>query len=306
MNMKIRSHYKAPIRQLGEDVEGYVLDEIDGKTLPQGEVKCVLSKRGFASVLGLKGGGSAAVNRALSAKGIGPLIPKNLRKKLDNPIIFKYLPGGPEKSKSSGYETHGYETETIIEVMKFILEAQGEGLLTAKQSVLAEKAKTLLISLANTTLDVLIYQESGFWQASEGQKLSQILEKYLLSNAKKWAKTFPDDFWHKLIKMKGFPSYIALKRPAYVGHWVNDIIYDRLAPGVKIKLNELNPRNTKGRRPNKHHQYLTEDHGVPELKEHLTKVMTLMDASPNKENFERMLNRALPKYGENIAFDFED
>lgn len=29
----------------------------------------------------------------------------------------------------------------------------------------------------------------------------------------------------------------------------------------------------------------------------LAKVMTLMDASPNKDSFERMLNRALPKYG---------
>jgi len=68
----------------------------------------------------------------------------------------------------------------------------------------------------------------------------------------------------------------------------------------------LNPKNTKGRRANKHHQYLTEDHGVPELKEHLTKVMTLMDAAPNKENFERMLERALPPYGKNMEFEFDN
>lgn len=74
-------------------------------------------------------------------------------------------------------------------------------------------------------------------------------------------------------------------------------IYDRLAPRVKDKLEKLNPKNTKGRRASKHHQHLTEDHGVLELKEHLAKIMTLMDAAPNKENFERMLNRALPKYG---------
>ena len=296
--MKIRSHYKAPILQLGEDVEGYVLDEMDGEKLPQGEVKCVLSKRGFAQLLGFKGAGGNSFVRTFSSKSLGSMVPHKLRKKLDNPIVFKYVHSGSQKTKSSLITTHGYETTTIIEVLKLILEAEKKEVLSSNQSFLAEKAKILLISLANTTLDVLIYQETGFWQALEGQKLSQILDKYLLGNARKWAKTFPDIFWHKLVKTKGFPSYIALKRPAYVGHWINDIVYDRLAPGIKLKLDEINPRNIKGRRPNKHHSFLTEDHGVPELQDHLKKVMVLMDASHSKENFERMLSRALPKYGE--------
>ncbi|MBK9584584.1 MAG: hypothetical protein IPO55_01515 [Alphaproteobacteria bacterium] len=53
-------------------------------------------------------------------------------------------------------------------------------------------------------------------------------------------RTFPDEFWIKLIKVKGYPSYMALKRPSFVGHWVNDIIYDRIKPGIRKKLNELN------------------------------------------------------------------
>jgi hypothetical protein len=75
-----------------------------------------------------------------------------------------------------------------------------------------------------------------------------------------------------------------MKRPAFVGHWVNDIVYSRLAPGTKDKLKEINPRLPSGERKKKHHQHLTEDYGLPELKDHLKKVMVLMDAASSKKS----------------------
>ena len=125
---------------------------------------------------------------------------------------------------------------------------------------------------------------------------------------KNWVepKTFPDEFWDKLLRIKGYPSFIGLKRPAFVGHWVNDVVYSRLAPGVKTKLQELNPREESGHRKRKHHQFLTDDHGVPELKQHIAKVMVLMDASSNRREFERLLNRSLPRYGDTIELPLND
>lgn len=81
---------------------------------------------------------------------------------------------------------------------------------------------------------------------------------------------------------------------------MNDIIYKRIAPGVLKKLKDLNPRISNGKRVNKHHQFLSEDFGLPELKNHLEKVMILMDASSNKTEFERLLNRSLPRYGDTM------
>jgi hypothetical protein len=97
---------------------------------------------------------------------------------------------------------------------------------------------------------------------------------------------------------KGYPSYVALKRPAFVGHWVNDIVWDRLVPGARKKLNEVNPRLPAGYRKNKHHSHTTEDYGLPELKAHLIKVMAYMDAAANDTQFTRMLNRGTPKFGD--------
>src|SRR5690606_187703 len=153
-----------------------------------------------------------------------------------------------------------------------------------------EQAYVLIRGLAHVGIIALVDEATGYQQIRESDALQKILDRYIKEHAHRWAKTFPDEFWHKLITIKGYPSYIALRRPAYVGHWVNDIIYDRLAPGIKKKLKEINPRSPKGHRKNKHHQHLTEDYGVPELRDHLSKVMVLMDASANKNEFERLLN----------------
>ncbi len=49
----------------------------------------------------------------------------------------------------------------------------------------------MLISLANTTLDSILYQESGFWKVVEGQRASEILEKYLQDHARNGLRRFP-------------------------------------------------------------------------------------------------------------------
>ena len=186
--------------------------------------------------------------------------------------------------------------------MRSILKAK----LTQTQEFLGDRAQAMLIALANTTLDTILYQESGFWEAVEGQRVAEILDKHLQEHARKWAKTFPDEFWVKLIKTKGYPSYIALKRPSFVGHLVNDIVYDRLVPGARNKLNEINPRWPSGYRKNKHHQHATEDYGLPELKAHLIRVMAYMDAAANDTQFMRLLNRGCPKYGRTYEMPFDD
>jgi len=57
----------------------------------------------------------------------------------------------------------------------------------------------------------------------------------------------------------------------------------------------------------KHFQFLTDDHGVPELREHLTKVMTVADlAISMHHDFDQMLDRVLPRYGDTIELPFSD
>jgi len=177
--------------------------------------------------------------------------------------------------------------------------------LLASQRHIAERAEILIRGLATVGIIALVDEATGYEEIRENSALQKILDKFLTSEARKWSKTFPDKFWKKLIKIKGYPNYMALKRPSFVGHWINDIVYSRLAPGVVEKLKEINPRTTKGYRKSRHHQHLTADHGVPELRDHLTKVMVLMDAAANSREFTRLLNTSLPRFGDTLELPLD-
>jgi hypothetical protein len=136
------------------------------------------------------------------------------------------------------------------------------------------------------------------------------LAKYLSDHKLKWAKTFPDDFYKEIYRLKGW-SYSGnsfQSRPSIVGKYTNDIVYERLAPGVLEKLQELNPVNEKGNRSTKHFQWLSEDHGVPELKSHLSGVIALMKASNSWRQFQRLVSRVYPKLYQQyeLPLDFDD
>lgn len=206
------------------------------------------------------------------------------------PIFFTTL---------SGKEMTGYDATIIPLVCDVYLAARTEDALTKKQKHLAVSAEMIVRSLSKLGITALVDEATGYQNVRENDALQKLLDKYLNDYARKWAKTFPEPFWEKLLKIKGYSSYIGLPRPSFVGHWVNDVVYNRLAPGITKKLKEINPRTEKGYRKSKHHQHLTEEHGLPELKDHISKVMVLMDAAANKTEFDRLLNRSLPAYDKN-------
>jgi hypothetical protein len=143
----------------------------------------------------------------------------------------------------------------------------------------------------------LVDEATGFQEVRARRALEQILEKFISDELLKWAKMFPDEFYQQLARLRGLHySEIATKRPAYIGHLTNDIVYDRLAPGVLKELKDITPKDDKGRRKHKYHQRLTEDIGNPRLREHLWAVIALMRASSNWRNFYSLLNRAFPKW----------
>lgn len=262
----------------------------------------VLSQRGISTAFtGNRGGGTNSdgaqnLPRFLATKDVKPFISSDLMARLSSPIEYQPLHGGRT--------AFGYEASLLPEFCEVILDADDAGLL--KNEKLAASAKMLIRGLARIGIIALVDEATGYQYDREKDALQMILEQYLSDEKRKWSKTFPDEFWFKLIKVKGKDSYYAMNRPSYVGHWVNDIVYSRLAPGVKAKLNELNPRLPSGRRKGINTQWLTDDYGLPELKDHLKKVMVLMDASSSQKEFERLLNKSLPKYGDTIELDLDN
>ena len=133
----------------------------------------------------------------------------------------------------------------------------------------------------------LVDEATRYQETRDREALQEFLDKYLLAERAKWAKRFPDAFYREIFRLRGWQwQGMKINRPQVVGHYTNDIVWDRLAPGVREELEQINPKMRKGDRRAKHHQWLTYDIGHPALQKHLTGVITLMKSvvysSPNR------------------------
>ena len=116
----------------------------------------------------------------------------------------------------------------------------------------------------------------------------------------------PYDFYEQIFRLKGWPGPDGAKRPSVIGHYTNDFVYARLAPGVLEDLKLKNPTIAPGRRKQRHFQWFTPDFGHPRLREYLAAVTALMRAAPNWDSFKRSLNRAFPPLNETIPLALDD
>jgi hypothetical protein len=187
------------------------------------------------------------------------------------------------------------------------LKARQDNKLHKQQETKAKQAEILMRGFAHVGIIALVDEETGFQEDRDREALQAILDKFLRDNLAKWAKTFPDEFYENLFKLKGWQYRpLSVKRPSVVGHWTNDIVYARLAPGVLAKLREKTPKDHKGRRRHKFFQWLTDDYGHPALKQHLSNLIFLMKAHPTWQGFYRALQRAAPKYGDRFLPHIHD
>lgn len=273
------------------------LGDIQLSCFVSGDGERFISGRSMTGAIGMKGRGQGMA-RISTNSTLKPFMNNALVMAIEQPV--KIVGKTPKP-------VHGYRAEILADLCDALLEARKAGALKTEQEVrYSQFAETLVRGFARVGIAALVDEATGYQSVRENDALQKILDRFLKDEARTWSKTFPDEFWQKLVKIKGYSSYYALQRPGFVGHWVNDIVYSRLAPGIKGKLKEINPRLPSGSRKSRHHQHLTEDHGLPELKDHLKKVMVLMDASSSKKEFERLLNKSLPKYGDTIDMDLGD
>jgi P63C domain len=89
----------------------------------------------------------------------------------------------------------------------------------------------------------------------------------------------------------------SVQRPPYFGILTNDIVYDRLAPGVLEELKRVNPKQESGRRRHRHFQWLTANKGYPKLREHIGAVVATMRLSDDWFDFMAKLDRFYPRQG---------
>lgn len=260
----------------------------------------VLSGRGMQGALALGQSHGALLRGFLDKSNLTPFIHNELAMALSNPIRF-IRPG------RGGKLAVGYEATILVDLCDAVLDARDAGVLKGKQLFVAKQCEMLTRAFAKVGIVALVDEATGYDAIRDRMALQAILERYLTDEWAKWTKTFPDEFYIQLFRLKGidYPP-LSMAKPSYVGHWTNDVVYSRLAPGVLSELKRKNPRLASGRRARMHHQYLTRDIGHPTLREHLMKVIFLMRGCSTWDEFRRMLNRASPRYGDTLPIEFDE
>lgn len=232
----------------------------------------------------------------LSAENLRPFFPEDIH---DNskPILFS----------DGATEMIGYRAELLPDVCDIFADAERAGELRANQKHIADACRILSRGLTRVGIIGLIDEATGYQNFRAANALARVLEKFITKELQPWVKTFPEDFYGELFRLRGIKNPgTTFKKPQYFGHLTNDVIYSRLAPGVKEELARTTPKLPSGRRKHQLHRKLTPELGHPKLREHLASVTTIMKLSDGYEDFIRKLDQIHPRFGDTIAMNLGD
>lgn len=223
----------------------------------------------------------------LAYKNLKPFVEQHLGSVHFEP--FKYLTEG-------GSAAHGIPDEIIPKVCEIWIDADRAGVLGERQKLIAAKADILLRGFAHVGIRALIDEATGYQFERPRRDLEEYLNKFLAESLVRWARTFPNDYFKHLCRLKGVELRPDMRLPQYFGHLTNDLVYRRIAPGLLRLLKER--RADRGRPSHKLHWWTSEDLGHPSLLLHLGTVVGLMKIHTDYNKFYAQLNSIAPMYPE--------
>lgn len=267
----------------------------------------VLSRIGFLRAIGRKGkakGGRKYDQEFklpvfLTATNLTPFIPSELSEN-SSPI--------PYKPKSGGTAL-GYKAQLLPLTCNVFMDAKEAGVLAENQLHIADQCRILSRGLSLVGITALVDEATGYQEIRDKKALQDILDRYLLKELAAWAKRFPDEFYRQIFRLRGWEwRGMKINRPSVVGRYTNDLVYERLAPGILEELKRRMPKTESGEDKGRLHRLLTEDVGHVALQAHLLGLMALQRAAPDRgwAQFHRMVERSFPKFNVTIPLALED
>jgi hypothetical protein len=261
----------------------------------------VISGTEFMRTMGIYRSGALSTRRSedddvhyplhLAFKNLRPFIQQDekLVEAIRNPIRYRAL---------GGSIAEGIPGTVLRRILSVWVRADQAGVLGPSQKLVAEKAQRLLDGLADTAIDALIDEATGYQKRRAHDALQKILAAYVRPEFRTYQSKFPVSFYEQIYRVMGWPfDANSTARTAYVGKLTNKLIYEQLPPGVFDDLRRKNPVDpvTK-RRKRKHFQFLTDDVGNPHVDKQITAVTTLLRATPTGQwrFFETLFNQAFP------------
>ncbi len=265
----------------------------------------VISGRGMTAAIGMKGRGQG-IARIAGHRMLEGLQNNNLVMAIQDPIKFA---GGSPKV---GVPSDGFEATVLQYLCEAILQARDANILkTDQEKRYGQFADLLIRAFARVGIIALVDEATGYQGIRPKDALQSYLELIVRKELAAWARKFPAEFYENIYKLKGWTwPGMQKNRFSVVAHYTRDLVYQRIAPGLLEELERKSPRNEKGNRPNKLHQYLPEDVGNPMLAQHLhSLVMFQRLAIANGygwNRFLKMVDKVLPKRGATLDIPFSE
>lgn len=274
--------HKGDLPLSGIDIPCYVLD--DGRR--------VISGRGMQEALSM-----VDLNTQKESQTSGARLDRYFNQKSLKPFIYKAKDEGhfePVICLNGTSKINGYEATVLVDLCEAFLEARKNIALSPRQAIIAKQCEILVTAFAKTGIVALVDEATGYQDYRAKDALASILEEFISEELQSWTRTFPLDFYREIFRLKGWDfDPTTIKRPQVIGHYTNNFIYKRLAPGVLRELKSKEPK-IDGRRKNKLFQWLNGEVGHPKLLAHIEAVKSLMKISPDFDTFKKNLDQVYP------------
>lgn len=265
----------------------------------------VISGRGMTTAIGMKGRGQG-IARIADLKAINTNENMGLTVAIQTPILFT------GDSSREDAPTHGFEATVLQEVCEALLKARDTGALKSEQEKrYGQHADMLIRAFARVGIVALVDEATGYQEVRPKDALQKYLEMLVRKDLAAWAKKFPDEFYENIYKLRGWAwPGMRVNRYSAVAQYTRDLVYERLAPGLLAELESKNPVDESGRRPNRLHQYLTDEVGDPLLAQHLHSLVMFQRLAIGSGygwgRFVRMVDKVMPRRGRTLELPLED
>ncbi len=245
----------------------------------------------MAKALLLKSEGGNAFMRTMSRSGIRSVLPPETLKKIENPISFK-----PPR----GDLADGYEAVVLIEVCDALIQARNLGKLSSTQAFLAAQAEVIVRSAAKVGIIALVDEATGYTDKLKDE-YRQLFASFIKDEVGQWEKEFPDKFFDVIYRIYGLKRQKpdSTKHPKFFSGFIRKYVYFPLANSHGAVLEGLEGKNpivyVHGGRRHKLFQFLSDEIGLPALRQHLWQVTGIGSVSSNRDSFRRNFYKAFPE-----------
>lgn len=237
----------------------------------------VLSHRGMQRALGLSDRGGRLTDYVRKSVFL-PYITDEIAAAVNKPYRF-YRPLSDEDERNT--IASGVEATILKKICDAVLSARRDSpdRLSPLDNVVAKEAEILLGGFAEVGIIALVDEITGYQKKKD--EYQKILERYVAKELQPWVKTFGEDYYYQIYRLKGWDwNRFAVDKknhPWAVANITNRIIYEKLPEGIIKALQDTEPADAKGNRKHRLHQHLTPDEGKVHLLKHMGAVEMIME-----------------------------